>query len=319
MNLTIAICTRNRANSLAATLASLAEAERPAESRWEVIVVDNGSTDHTPRVLADYASILPIAHESEPRRGLSRARNRAVAASSGDYILWIDDDVIVDRSWLSEYAEAFRRFPDASVFGGPIRPVFTPPTPAWLAEGWTAVAKAYAARDFGPQEVRLDWEDGKVPYGANYAVRAAEQRLHPYDEKLGAGSDRGLLGEETSVLTALMRNGSYGIWVPRAGVAHVMPASRQTVAYLRRYFEAGGRTDAHALLLNGSGTVKGPAFRGVPRWLWRRRVENELRYLARRWTSRPSEWLAALAARHADRGMMRYLTESKMNRGYGRT
>ena len=93
MLITIAICTYNRADSLSRTLQSLAAMRLPPRVDWEVVVVNNNSTDHTDAVIASFSgSRLPIRREFEPRRGLSRARNRAVDTADGDYILWTDDD-----------------------------------------------------------------------------------------------------------------------------------------------------------------------------------------------------------------------------------
>jgi glucosyl-dolichyl phosphate glucuronosyltransferase len=59
----------------------------------------------------------------------SRARNRAVYAARGDYLVWTDDDVVVDPNWLAAYVAAFRRRPEAAVFGGPVFPRYEPPVP----------------------------------------------------------------------------------------------------------------------------------------------------------------------------------------------
>jgi glycosyltransferase involved in cell wall biosynthesis len=104
----------------------------PRRIDWEVVVVDNGSTDDTPGVLKSFAGRLPLRNVVETRRGHSPARNRAVDTANGDYLLWTDDDVIVEPGWLAAYADAFARWPQAAVFGGPIRARFDPPPPKWL-------------------------------------------------------------------------------------------------------------------------------------------------------------------------------------------
>ena len=80
MHLTVAICTWNRAGLLARTLERLVAMESPV-APWEVLVVDNGSTDDTPRVLDRFASRLPLRRLLEPALGLSNARNAAVACT----------------------------------------------------------------------------------------------------------------------------------------------------------------------------------------------------------------------------------------------
>src|SRR5438067_2246813 len=131
MLVTVAICTFNRAESLRRTLESLGAMQVPDDIDWEVLVVNNKSTDHTDAVIADFAERLPIRREYEERPGQSNARNRAIGTAKGDYIIWTDDDVVVDRGWLAAYADAFRSRPEAAVFGGPIRPRYETPAVKW--------------------------------------------------------------------------------------------------------------------------------------------------------------------------------------------
>src|SRR5437773_636743 len=95
MFLTIAICTFNRAESLRRTLRSLAALRVPDYVDWEIVVVNNNCTDHTEDVIAAFSDRLPIRRELELQSGLSWARNRAVHTAQGNYIVWIDDDVVV--------------------------------------------------------------------------------------------------------------------------------------------------------------------------------------------------------------------------------
>src|SRR5258708_9599607 len=118
MFVTVAVCTFNRAESLRRTLDSLVAMRVARDLAWELSVVNNNSTDHTDGVIAEYRDRLPMRREFEPLHGHSNARNRAIAAAGGEYIIWTDDDVIVGTGWLAAYAGAFRRWSDAAVFGG---------------------------------------------------------------------------------------------------------------------------------------------------------------------------------------------------------
>ena len=100
LKLTIAICTWNRAKSLRTTLLSLQQLIVPSSSDWEILIVDNNCSDDTSNVIDQFVDLLPIRLVHETRQGLSHARNCAVGAAKGDYILWTDDDVIVDPYWL---------------------------------------------------------------------------------------------------------------------------------------------------------------------------------------------------------------------------
>lgn len=281
MKLTVAICTWNRAMLLRRALASHVDAHVPAGVEREILVVDNGSTDETPGVVNEFAARLPVRRVSEPTPGLSHARNAAIDAATGDYVLWTDDDVLVPRSWMTSYAEAVARWPDAAVFGGPIHPFFDAPPPRWLARALPVVANAFALLDLGELPVPLS--DAVVPFGANYMVRVAEQRTHRYSPRLGRVRDNLAGGEETAVVRAILADGGTGWYLPSPAVHHVLPHQRLTVRYLRRYYFAQNASLAH---------VPGfPLIFGRPRWAYRVAIEHELRYWVTRAFGTPERWV----------------------------
>jgi glycosyltransferase involved in cell wall biosynthesis len=235
MLISIAICTLNRAESLRRTLESLTTIRQPPDP-WEVIVVNNGGTDHTDAVIEAFADRLPIRGECEPQRGLSHARNHAVLGAKGDYIVWTDDDVIVDRGWLAAYANAFRRHPDGAVFGGKIIERYLRPSPRWIRS-----FIGFAARDLGDAEVALTPD--KPPYGANYAINTFAHKFFPYDPMIGPGTRRAC--EETDVIRRMLGAGAPGYWIPGAIVEHIVPPQRQTLKAILRYHTAIGEGDEY--------------------------------------------------------------------------
>jgi glycosyltransferase involved in cell wall biosynthesis len=245
--ITIVICTRDRAAQLASVLSSACRFSVPGGLVWEVCIVDNGSSDNTREVVEGFADRLPIRYIREDVAGLSNARNRGVAEARGRYICWTDDDVELDEGWLAAYASAFQRHPEAVVFGGRILPKLEAPSPRWfaaVADRWP-LSPLLAARDFGDEVSPLSLEDGRVPWGANFAVRAAEQRALRYDPKLGVSPTQRRLGEESEIVFKLLRDGGSGWWVPDAKVRHIIPIRRQRRAYIYEYFFAMGETFAY--------------------------------------------------------------------------
>lgn len=268
MRFTVAICTWNRAPLLSRVLERLTRLRQPA-CGWEVVVVNNGGTDDTERVLDAFAGRLPLRRAFEPRPGLSHARNAAVKHARGDYVVWTDDDALVDADWLTAYERATERHPDAAVFGGPVRPLFEGTPPRWLSAAWQEISAAYAARDLGGEPFELDG-DGELPYGTNFVIRSREQRQLAYDPALGRTREGGALGEETAVIKAILSAGGTGWWVPDASVEHWIPKERQTIIYLRGYYVLQGRT-FHRWDGNG-----GPILWGRPLRLWRSLLKAEL-------------------------------------------
>lgn len=231
----IIICTLNRARSLARTLESIVEAGCAVSRPWELLVVDNGSTDATPDIIRSFADRLPIRSVLQPVAGLSNARNAGVAAAAGQYIIWTDDDVLVDRNWLAAYFAAFDRFPDCAIFGGRAVPQYEAPQQRWFIAAEPVLKSLLAIRDT-PEWSTLTLD--RLPFGLNYAVRAAEQRQFLYDPELGVAPGRRRGGEETAVLRALLKSGATGRWVWEAKVNHLIPAARQSVKYILEYYAA---------------------------------------------------------------------------------
>lgn len=291
MSVTVAVCTLDRPRLLRGALESLAETDVPGDLAWEVLVVDNGGAPGTAAAVEALEGRLPLRRVREPELGLSHARNRSLRECRTRWIAWIDDDVRVDRGWLAAYARAFERRPDAAFFGGPIRPVFEGRPPGWLEEAFgalPAVRAAYGERRPGgePREIG---DRELLPYGGNFAVRAAVLPDDPFDPRLGRRGDGLEGGEELDVLGRLLDRGHAGRWVPEAGLEHVVPARRQTVDHLRRYFRAQGRVQDP---LPEDRPV--PRLFGKPRWALRTRIEEGAKYLLLRPIASPGRWVRHL-------------------------
>ncbi len=256
---TIAICTFNRAESLRRTLRSLAALRIPDHLDWEIVVVNNNCTDHTDDVIASFSDWLPVRREFELQRGLSWARNRAVHAAKGNYIVWIDDDVVVDPNWITAYTKAFHQWPNAVVFAGPIVPRYVEPVPKWIV-------------------------DSEAVLGCT-----REQRANQYDTRLGHAPGQSRRGEEVEVMERIMCSGATGYWIPGAKVEHYSQPEHQTIEYVMRYFLISGETVAFR-----EDTPASPLLFGVPRWLWRRFIEGWLRYQICRHISPAPIWVGHL-------------------------
>ena len=299
-NLTIAICTWNRAPLLAMTLERLGEPGVLTGSA-EVLVVDNGSTDDTPGVVARCQDRLPLRMVREPEQGISPARNRALEEATGSHIVYIDDDVLVGPGWLDAYRAAFRAHPEAGVFGGPIRARFLGTPPEWLLQALPMVASAYAIRELGPGEFPLEPTPPKLPYGANMAFHLDQARQHRFDPILGRVRKGMVGGEEIAFMARMLDAGATGWWVPQAGVEHLLPAKRQTLQYLRRYFEGLGMTQYRS-----EKPVRGRfELAGVPSWLWRQYAAARLRYWRARLASPVTVWLPRFEEFATYRGRIR--------------
>ena len=297
MRFAVAICTWNRASRLAECLERLVQAEKPRSS-WQLVVVNNCCTDDTDRVLDRYAARLPLLRVSEARPGLSNARNAAIAAIDADYVVWTDDDVLVDPGWLVAYERAFRRFPDAAVFGGPIRPVFEGTPPEWLAQIWDLVENAYAVRDLGPDEIALDGRREHALSERTTRSACASSAPFAYDPELGRRQQAGRAWRGDDGDPGDSRRGSHRAMGADRCRRPLDSHERQSVAFLRSYFALLGRT-AHRGRVDEVAT-----FAGRPRWAVRRLAMAECIYQFARLSRDSRRWLGPLIEASMLRGIV---------------
>jgi len=246
LHVSMVVCTYNRPERLRALLESACALTIPAGLTWEVLVIDNCGSDGNREAATALAGRLPLRLVREPTQGLCPARNRGVSEARGRYLCWTDDDTLLDPEWLAFYVEAFARHPEAALFGGRILPKLEPPAPAWFERRihqWP-INYIVAHRDMGDVESPIGVEGGRLPWGANFAARAEELRRHGFNTELGFSPNHKRTGEETDLGYRILKAGGSGWWVPGAKVTHIIPAGRQTRAYVADYYDQAGRTAA---------------------------------------------------------------------------
>jgi hypothetical protein len=303
--ISVVICTWNRSRLLRLTLEQMTHLDVPPGTGWELIVVNNNCSDDTDSVLADFQSRLPLVRLFEPTPGKSHAGNLAVREAAGEYIVWTDDDVLVERDWLKAYVAAFAQWPDSSVFAGAIDPWFEKTPPGWLQRVFSRVAAAYAALDYGPDGLAMTLET--PPFGANMALKRSAHLLEPYDTRLGPRPNSGIRGEETSLARRLLSSGHSGRWVPESRVRHFIPAERHTLAYLAQYYIGAGEV----LGLTGGDDVGGIQAFGRPLWLWKEAFLLEVGYRWSRLFRSPDKWILEFQKAKLARGRLRTYVSSR--------
>lgn len=247
LDVSVVVCTRNRAASLCRLLDSFRDMDVPPDLAWEIVIVDNGSSDNTAEMVASVRDALPIRYSVEERAGVSNARNHAVSIARGRYLCWTDDDATVDKAWLTTYLKAFQAYPDAAVFGGRVSPVIEGPSPRWIirySSRWP-ISDLLARRDFGSTPQPIDFRRGLFPFGVNFAVRAEEQRQHRYDPNLGVSPEQKRSAEESQLMFDIVSAGACGWWLPDSEVHHHFPRHRQTFKYLFEHYAAIGESQAY--------------------------------------------------------------------------
>jgi glycosyltransferase involved in cell wall biosynthesis len=244
----VVVCTFNRADQLSATLKSLVDQETTL--RYEVVVVDNNSSDGTRSVVRAFEERYPakIRYIFEGTQGLSVARNAGVAAARGDIIAFVDDDIIASPNWLRALADVYREHPEAWCVGGKIRLGRRDDFPPWFDPA--ALAGDLSCLDLGNGTVRLPYPSDV--WGANFSVkREAILCAGFFRTDLGAmgmdhnlGGESRLAGEETDLCLRIHRAGGAVYYCGQAVVEHVISSARLTKRYFRVRSYWHGRTEA---------------------------------------------------------------------------
>jgi glycosyltransferase involved in cell wall biosynthesis len=289
MDITVIICTYNRAESLRRTLETCCDLVIPEGVNWELLVVDNNSTDHTKQVCESFTGKLPLRYIFEPRQGKSCALNHGMAQAGGELFVLTDDDVDITPHWISELWYAASHHPEAMFFGGKILSRWESLPPRWVIENqkWIGIN---CHIDYGNQ-VLFSVPSKPVWFvGANWALRKQVflQGIK-YREDIGViGIERVAAGEENALQRQLLATGLSGLYVPESIVYHRHPAKRQTERYLRRYHKWCGIGDVRL----GKITTVHPWF-GVSRAYWKDLVFSSVKYALSRWTAPSRIWLRA--------------------------
>jgi glycosyltransferase involved in cell wall biosynthesis len=241
---TVIIATHNRPSLLDATLRMLAE--QRAGEQWDVLVVDNGGTDLTTKVVREMESRLPVRLLQEPEVSKAKALNRALDNVCSKWLIFTDDDVSPRQPWLAEMIKGFGRGQHSAVCG-PIVPAFPSSTPQWLRSHSYA---AFAFGSFRPFIREGPLPADMVPFGANFGVSSSLVSDLRFREDLGPSQESPWrTGEDTEFLQRVRARSGSIIYMPRAIVAHNL---RPDSVEWKRIFDRAFSVGRSYVLLDGS-------------------------------------------------------------------
>lgn len=242
---------------LARALESAAAQCLPEDISWEVLVVDNNSSDQTRAIAESFCQRFPgrFRYLFEPQQGLSRARNAGIQSARGEVIAFMDDDVMVAPAWLANLTATLHSGEWAGA-GGPVRPPEDFKPPRWLALGGAIdMGGALALIDFGERSGELK----AAPYGANMAFRKEMfRRYGMFRVDLGRCGDNLLSNEDTEFGNRLLAGGERLWYAASAVVHHPVQEKRLCAEYYRGWWFNFGRA---RVLERGFGK----AILGIPR------------------------------------------------------
>jgi glycosyltransferase involved in cell wall biosynthesis len=251
--ISLVVCTYNRADILPRCLQA-ARSQTLDASEYEIIVVDNASTDSTRAIVEQWPEIRYLYC---PYRGLSQARNTGGHAARAPIVTYIDDDAIAESDLLEKILATFAEHPDAGCVGGRIDIHLPPELPAWYSQHFAGYYSEFNPGYADVQRVAEMWE---YPFGANVSYkREVLDRVGFFNLNMGRVGRNTSGGEELDAEYRIAKAG-YGIYyTPHARVEHIIKPDRLNWSHIANSARAAGRNWAYyeLELMHHKWTIRG--------------------------------------------------------------
>lgn len=276
-DISVVVCTYNRAALLPQALRSLF-AQKIENPNYEIIVVDNNSSDDTPATVESLKSEspVPLRYFRESRQGNAYARNSGVEQAAASIIAYIDDDCIAEENWIATIKSAFERDPELDFVGGRVLPVWESEPPSWLTNShWAPLALL----DYGTEELSIDGSRPRGLLTANIAIRK-----EVFDQLGGFLPSlqrvKGSIGsmEDHEFLQRICRGGKRGLYLPHLITWGPVDPERMTREYHRRWHTGHGHF--YAILKDPEWERSKFSLAGVPSHLYKEAALQTLRWFA---------------------------------------
>ena len=223
--LSVIICTYNREKYIYNVLKSLADNTLPHDC-YEIVLVDNNFADNTrgecDRFVRDFPDVR-FRYFVETNQGLSHARNRGIKESTGDILVYVDDDALVNNEYLQTYYDFFNQYPDIDAAGGPIIPKYETEEPSWMSHFTRALITGY--KYLGDKVKEFPKND--YPGGGNAAYRASVfEKVGLYNVDLGRKGDSLVGAEEKDIFDKMHALGMQILYLPTPVLHHIIPQKK---------------------------------------------------------------------------------------------
>ncbi len=242
MKLSVIICTYNRQNYIYNVLKSIVENDFPTEN-YEIVLVNNNSTDNTEEECNRFKSDFPQINFSyfiERNQGLSYARNRGIAESKNEILIYVDDDATVSSNYLQAYFDFFSENKNAVAAGGPVIPVYETEEPRWMSHYTKNLITGYIY--WG--ETIFQLKNSKYPGGGNAAYRKEIfDKIGLFNVELGRKGNSLMGAEEKDIFDKIDKLGGKYYYLPTPILYHIIAETKLTNDYFNRLTYAIGVTE----------------------------------------------------------------------------
>jgi amino acid adenylation domain-containing protein len=229
---------------------------------YEVIVVDNNSTDKTKKIIEEFQKKNSrVKYVFESRVGLSQAKNTGWKNAKGDFVAYIDDDAIASERWVENICNAFENYGNKIFVGGKIELIFEAAKPKWLHR---KLETFLGALDYSEKPAFMD--EGHIVFGGNMAFpKEALEATGGFDTMLGRKGGSLISGEECLLQKILRKKGYRCLYYPAMSIKHIVAAGRLNKAGFmeRMHFEgvSNARIESAGKNISWLGTWYGAARR----------------------------------------------------------
>ena len=240
MILSIIICSYNRASYISDALTSLYR-QTAVLNEFEVIIVDNNSTDNTKEVYAAWRQTNTngqFTFISETKQGASFARNTGAAIAKGQWVCFMDDDAVATPNYVENILKHIQNKPDAVGFGGRIIPKYIPSEPKWMSYYVSSLVGNF---DYAP--IPCAFENGKYPLESNMIVKkSVYDKIGGFNVNLpGVVGTLRIGGEGKELFYKILALGHIIYYDPAICVHHVVEVKKLTSEYMYRVASGIGR------------------------------------------------------------------------------
>lgn len=250
LTISVVICTYNRAQYLTDALTSLHQ-QTLAKSAFEVIVVNNNSSDNTEQICKNFITSHPdtqIFYLNENEQGASFARNTGSAIARSRLLCFMDDDAVAEKDYLARIAQFFKENTTAGGLGGRIIPRYIPEEPKWMSHYVSSMVG-----NFHYSPVACVFKSGKYPLESNMIVpKKLFDEIGGFNTAIpGVKGTLRIGGEGKDFFFKLQAKGYQIYYDPQIIVHHVVEVEKLTPAYLYRVASGYGRGERVRTLEKG--------------------------------------------------------------------
>ena len=264
--LSIILSTYNRSADLKIMLESLLAQEKDSSFEFEIILIDNNSSDDTKEIVKSFETQFgnKLHYIFQPIPGKCLSINIGIEKSKGDIIVFTDDDVVLHPSWLKNISKFFQ-LNACDGIGGRVLPIYNEDVPAWVKQNPRQAAGGVVIYDQGEHSFQINNNTERF-IGCNWAFkRTVFNDCGNFNTKLGPGTPV-MMGEDEDFFERVRQSKKILFYCAQALVHHPVSLKRLALPFVAKWHMALGRYEAIKEIENNPSLVY--CF-GVPRYLIR--------------------------------------------------